>query len=242
MIEKSVVEIEKQSLYALRPHNKSKIKLLTRIKQEIPFGKVPKNRIFCVGYVQKRNECMNRHPQILDRRQTALLIVDVQQRINSVVMNGTGVVENIVKLIETCKIYHLPIFITEQYPKGLGPTEPKILEALESNSPLQKMTFSCCGSGELIEQIRAKGIKQLIVAGIEAHVCVQQTALDLLAQDFQVHVPKDAVSSRKELDYQTALERMARAGIVLTTIETALFELMAEAGTPEFKKVSKLIK
>lgn len=185
---------------------------------------------------------MKRHPQILNRRQTALLIVDVQQRINSVVMNGAGVVGNIVKLIETCKIYHLPIFITEQYPKGLGPTEPRILKALEGIQPLQKMTFSCCGSAELIEQIRANGITQLIVTGIEAHVCVQQTALDLLAHEFQVHVPKDAVSSRKELDYQTALERMSRAGVVMTTIETALFEMMEEAGTPEFKKISKLIK
>jgi len=108
--------------------------------------------------------------------------------------------------------------------------------------PLQKMTFSCCGSQELLEQINSQKIKQVIVTGIESHVCVQQTALDLLAQEIQVHIPKDAVSSRKELDYQTALERMSSAGVVLTSVEAALFELLQEAGTPEFKKITKLIK
>lgn len=185
---------------------------------------------------------MNRHPQILNRRQTALLIVDVQQKINSVMMDGQGVVQNILKLIEACRVFDIPVFITEQYPKGLGPTEPAILEALEGQTPVQKMTFSCCGSQELIEQLKAENTRQLLVTGIEAHVCVLQTALDLLAQNFQVHIPTDAVSSRKELDYKTALERVSRVGAVLTTVEAALFEILEEAGTPEFKQVSKLIK
>lgn len=185
---------------------------------------------------------MNRHPQILNRNRTALLIVDVQQKINAVMMHADTVVESIVKLIKSCQILNVPIFITEQYPKGLGPTEPKILEALEGKTPIQKMTFSCCGAEELCSKLHDKNIQQLIVTGIESHVCVQQTALDLLANELQVHVPKDAVSSRKELDYQTALERMAKAGVVLTTVEAALFELLEEAGTPDFKEVSKLIK
>jgi len=185
---------------------------------------------------------MNRHSQILNRKQTALLIVDVQQRINSVVMDGRGVVQNIVKLIEGCKVFDIPIFITEQYPKGLGPTEPALIEALEGQTPLQKMTFSCCGSQDFVEHLMSHNTKQLIVTGIEAHVCVLQTALDLLAQNFQVHIPKDAVSSRKELDYKTALDQMSQAGAILTTVETVLFEILEEAGTPEFKKVSKLIK
>lgn len=185
---------------------------------------------------------MKRHPEILNRKQTALLIVDVQERINSVVMHGKTVVQNIIKLIEACKVFDIPIFITEQYPKGLGPTEPAIIEALEGQTPVQKMTFSCCGAPGFIDQLMAQETKQILVTGIEAHVCVLQTALDLLTRPFQVHIPKDAVSSRKELDYQTALERLSRAGAVLTTVEAALFEIMEEAGTPEFKQVSKLIK
>jgi nicotinamidase-related amidase len=185
---------------------------------------------------------MKRHPQILNRNQTALLIVDVQQKINAVMMHPDLVVDSIVKLIKACQILNVPIFITEQYPKGLGPTEPKILEALGGSTPIQKMTFSCCGVKDLLFQLQEKNIRQVMVTGIECHVCVQQTALDLLAENLHVHVPKDAVSSRKELDYQTALERMSKAGVVLTTVETALFELLEEAGTPEFKEVSKLIK
>jgi nicotinamidase-related amidase len=185
---------------------------------------------------------MIRHPEILNKSQTALLIVDVQQKINAVMMHPDTVVESIVKLIKACQILNVPIFITEQYPKGLGPTETKILQALDGNRPIQKMTFSCCGADHLLKQLKDNRIRQVIITGIESHVCVQQTALDLLAQNIQVHIPKDAVSSRKELDYQTALERMSKAGIVLTTVEAALFELLQQAGTPEFKQITQLIK
>lgn len=185
---------------------------------------------------------MKRHPKILNKNKSALLIVDVQKKINAVMQAGDLVVENIVKLIKACHILNIPIFITEQYPKGLGPTESKILDALHGEQPIQKMTFSCCGVEELDSALKQQNIQQIIVTGIEAHVCVQQTALDLLAQNLQVHIPKDAVSSRKELDYQTALERMSKAGVVLTSVEAALFELLEVAGTLEFKEVTNLIK
>lgn len=185
---------------------------------------------------------MVRHPQILNRQQTALLVVDVQQRINAVMMDPEMVVKNIVKLIKGSQILQVPIFITEQYPQGLGPTEPTILEALEGLTPVQKMTFSCCGAAGLVEKLKGQDIKQVVVTGIESHVCVLQTALDLLANGFQVHVPRDAVCSRKSVDYETALLRMAHAGVIITTVEAVLFELMEKAGTPEFKEVSRLIK
>ncbi len=143
---------------------------------------------------------MKRHPQILNRRHAALLIVDVQQRIHAVMFHKERLVKSIVKLIKGCQALQVPIFITEQYPQGLGSTEAEILQALQGQAPVQKMTFSCCGAEELISKLRESGIKQIVVAGIESHVCVQQTALDLLAQEFQVQVPKEAVSSRKELD------------------------------------------
>ncbi|RMF62785.1 MAG: hydrolase [Calditrichaeota bacterium] len=185
---------------------------------------------------------MSRHPQILQRSHTGLLIVDVQQKINAVMLEPERVVKSIVTLISGFRILQLPIWLTEQYPQGLGPTEPAIVEALGQAQPFQKMTFSCCGSEEVFHALTERSLRQVVLAGIESHVCVLQTALDLLAAGFQIHVPVDAVSSRKELDYRTALTRMSSAGVVLTTVEAVLFELMERAGTAEFKQVARLLK
>lgn len=185
---------------------------------------------------------MKRHPQILNRAHTALLVVDVQTRLIKAVRNGQAMVAEIVKLVRGFRILDLPVFVTEQYPKGLGHTEPGILEALGGNSAVEKATFSCCGAPGLVSGIRSRGIRQVLVSGTEAHVCVQQTALDLLSRDFQVQLAVDAVASRKELDYRTALDRMARSGVILTSVESALFELLEVSGTAEFKQVASLIK
>ncbi|MFQ5602334.1 MAG: hydrolase [bacterium] len=185
---------------------------------------------------------MQRHPQILRREHAALLVVDVQQKIAAVMRHKEHVVENIVKLIKACSILNVPILVSEQYPQGLGSTITEIAEALGDKIPLQKMTFSCCHSNELMQQLKALTSQQVIVTGIESHVCVLQTALDLIANNFQVQVPRDAVSSRKKMDYKTALERLSHAGAVITSVEAVLFELLEKAGTPEFKEVTKLIK
>lgn len=185
---------------------------------------------------------MQRHPQILNRRRSALLIVDVQERINAAVLHRQQVVDNTVRMVRACQILGIPIFVTEQYPQGLGPTESPVRETLGEIVPYTKLTFSCCGVKELMEQLHQHRVHQVIMVGIETHVCVLQTALDLLAGGFQVHVLRDAVSSRNEVDYQTALERMQTAGVVMSTVETALFELLEQARTPEFKEVAKLIK
>jgi nicotinamidase-related amidase len=183
-----------------------------------------------------------RHATLLDRRQTALLVIDIQDRVHAVMRYREAVEANALKLIRGCQLLQAPIFLTEQYPKGLGHTISSIRQALQTALPLQKTTFSCCGSEELMQALQAKGIKQVVLAGIETHVCVLQTALDLLARNFQVHVVRDAVSSRRELDHQTALQRLAQAGAIVTTAEAVLFELMARADIAEFKDVSKLIK
>ncbi|MCY3778082.1 MAG: isochorismatase family protein [Candidatus Aminicenantes bacterium] len=185
---------------------------------------------------------MKRHPQILNRAHTALLVVDVQTRLTKAVRNGQAMVAEVVKLVRGFRILGLPVFVTEQYPKGLGHTEPGILEALGGNSAVVKATFSCCGAPDLVSGIRSRGVRQILVSGTEAHVCVQQTALDLLSRDFQVQLAVDAVASRKELDYRTALDRMARSGVILTSVESALFELLEVSGTAEFKQVASLIK
>ncbi|MCI0692650.1 hydrolase [candidate division KSB1 bacterium] len=179
---------------------------------------------------------------ILNRQQTALLVIDIQDRVHAVMRYREEVESNAQKLIRGCQLLQVPIFLTEQYPKGLGHTISSIRYALQAALPIQKMTFSCCGSDELMLALREKGIRQVILAGIETHVCVLQTALDLLANDFQVHVARDAVSSRRELDHQTALQRLTQAGAIITTVEMALFELMVRASSAEFKEVSKLIK
>jgi len=183
-----------------------------------------------------------RHPTLLDRQHTALVVIDIQDRVHTVMRYRETVETNAVKLIRGCQLLHVPILLTEQYPKGLGHTISSVRNALQTTLPLQKMTFSCCGSDDLLKSLTEQGIKQVVLAGIETHVCVLQTALDLLARDYQVHVVRDAVSSRHELDHQTALQRLQEAGAIITTAESVLFELLARADVAEFKEVSKLVK
>jgi len=185
---------------------------------------------------------MKRNPIILKKESTALLIIDLQERILPVIRNYETVLENTVKLIRGFKAMQLPIYFTEQYPKGLGPTSAKILEELSGYTGYQKMTFSCSGAENLFEEFHKKKLTQIVVCGVESHVCVQQTVLDLIANDFQVNLAADAASSRKEIDYKIALDRMRTLGAEITTTESILFELLEVCGTPVFKEVSKIVK
>ena len=185
---------------------------------------------------------MIRHKTILQKNSTGLLIIDIQERINAVMKYRDQVIENTVKLIKGFQVFNLPIFVTEQYPEGLGSTEPQIVEALHQPDVIQKMTFSCCGAPSLMEQLQDKNIQQIVICGIETHVCVQQTVLDLLEQNFQVYLIRDAISSRKKPDHKTAIERMRQAGVIVTTTEAVLFELLEESGGAEFKKIYQIIK
>ena len=180
---------------------------------------------------------MKRNPIILKKESTALLIIDMQERILPVIRNYETVLENTVKLIKGFKTMQLPIYFTEQYPKGLGPTSQIILNELERYSAYQKMSFSCSGAENLFDELHKKKLSQIVVAGIESHVCVQQTVLDLIANNYQVNLAANAVSSRKEIDYNIALDRMRTLGAEITTSESILFELLEVCGTPEFKEV-----
>ncbi len=184
---------------------------------------------------------MKRNPKILDRNKSALLVIDIQERILNVMQRHELLVENTLKLIKGCKTLSVPIYYTEQYPKGLGETAQVLKEELEGTA-IQKMSFSCSGAGELFDEFKKNGYSQIIVCGIESHVCVQQTVLDLLANDFQVNLAADAVSSRKDSDFNIALERMKANGAEVTTTESILFELLNVCGTDEFKTISKLVK
>jgi nicotinamidase-related amidase len=171
---------------------------------------------------------------MLDRGRAALVVVDVQEGFRPYA-SFAGVADASSKLVRAARIMDVPRVISEQYPKGLGPTVPEV--GLEEERPIEKTVFSAA---------RAEGFdlgerNQAVVCGIETHVCVSQTVLDLLERGVEVHVPADAVGSRHAIDYERGLERLERAGAVVTTVETALFELLGRAGTPEFKAVQKLI-
>lgn len=185
---------------------------------------------------------VKRFSKLLKPESTALLIIDIQERILSVISNYERVVEYTLKLIKGFKVMVLPIYYTEQYPKGLGPTAKAILDELGDTKPFDKMSFSCSGAGDLFEEFKRKNLSQIVVCGVESHVCVQQTVLDLIENGFQVNLAADAVSSRKEMDYKTALERMRQHGVEVTTAEAILFELLNVCGTSQFKEVSKIIK
>ena len=185
---------------------------------------------------------MKRNPKILNREKTALLVVDIQERILNVMQHKERVIENTIKLIKGFRLLDVPIYYTEQYPKGLGETETKIKEELKSVNAIQKMSFSCYGAEDLFEEFKRKNLSQIVVCGIETHVCVQQTVLDLLANGFQVNLPADAVSSRKILDYEIALRRMENNGTEVTSTESVLFELLNVCGTQEFKDILNIIK
>jgi nicotinamidase-related amidase len=171
---------------------------------------------------------------LLERDRATLIVIDVQEGFRPYPVFA-GVARACNKLVEAARILDLPALVSEQYPKGLGPTAPEV--GLEDEPRIEKTVFSAARA----EGFDLHGRSQAIVCGIEAHVCVSQTVHDLLGAGIEVHVPADAVGSRHEIDYERGLERMERAGAIVGTVEASLFELLERAGTPEFKAVQKLI-
>jgi len=172
---------------------------------------------------------------------TALLVVDVQQRLIAVLPEGERIVWNIARLLDGAQTLGVRFAATEQVPDKLSPTVPQLAERL-SEAAATKSAFSCGECGALFAAWQTAGIFRVLVCGIETHVCVQQTVLDLLAAGYQVQIAVDAVGTRHTLDHQTALRRMEASGALLTTTEAALFEWCGRAGTPEFKQISALVK
>ena len=170
------------------------------------------------------------------------LVVDIQERLFPHIFEHEQLQENAVKLIRGLRILDVPLLVTQQYTKGLGPTIPAIDQALEHYTPVEKLTFSCCGAPGLMESLEQLGRKQVILFGIETHVCVLQTTLDLLEQGYQPVLIEDCVSSRKLNDKLVAVERMRSEGAIISTYESILFELSGIAGTDTFKAISKLVK
>jgi nicotinamidase-related amidase len=186
------------------------------------------------------NQPLPRSPELMSVGDTALLVVDVQGKLVTLVPGHERLVWNIGRLLDGAKILGVPFAATEQYPKGLGPTVPELATRLGSAEA--KMAFSCGECGGLFRGWQERGISKVLVCGIEAHVCVQQTVIDLLAEGWRVYVAVDATGSRYEVDYRVAVERMNSAGATLTTTEAALFEWCEKAGTPQFKQLSALVR
>jgi nicotinamidase-related amidase len=180
-----------------------------------------------------------RSPHLMNRNDTGLLVIDIQAKLIDKIPQKTQVIANTLKLIRGAQILGVPVYGTEQYPKGLGPTVTELADQLPAK--LEKVSFSGGVLPEVIEFFKSKKIQKILVTGVEAHVCVLQTALDLMEQGFQVYVAADAVGSRDDQDFEFGLKRMGQAGVVLTTSEAALFEWTEKAGTPEFKEISKLV-
>lgn len=181
----------------------------------------------------------------LDRNNTVLLIIDVQEKLMPVIDDAAGVLRNIDRLVRGCHILGVPAILTEQYVKGLGPTTEVIRRAFEETSgysPIEKSCFSACGCETFSERLISLGRTQVLVAGVETHVCVYQTVEDLLGRDFELSIVADAVSSRTAQNRDLALRRLGSDGAKLSSTEMALFELTVASGTDEFRAISRLVK
>lgn len=171
-----------------------------------------------------------------------LLVIDIQERLLPAIFEKERVVQNAVRLIKGALVLSVPVYATEQYPKGLGPTVPEVAAAIPGFSPFQKLAFSACGASGLMTALEAGKISDVVVCGIEAHVCVSQTCLDLLDAGCRVFVVADAVSSRTPENHRVALERMREAGATVVSTEMVLFEWLQQAGTEQFKQILGLVK
>lgn len=183
-----------------------------------------------------------RHPLLLDRSQAALLIVDVQESFRKHIQEFADLSRNITILVEASKILQLPVFVTEQYPQGLGKTVAEITACLGDHQLFEKSCFSCCGAESFLNALNDSGRKQIVVCGIEAHVCISQTVHDLLQQGYLPHVVSDAVGSRVPRNKEIGIRKMSASGAVITSVEMALFEMLVESGTEKFKAIQRLVK
>lgn len=170
---------------------------------------------------------------------TCLLVIDVQEKLMTKIQDADRLVKNIAFLVDAAHIAEMKIQATEQYPKGLGHTVQELASRL-SQRP-EKVEFSCCAIPEVVRNLRSHGHTKVVLAGIESHVCVLQTGLDLLAENFHIFLPVDAIGSRFPVDHDIALRRMENAGAILTTTETCVFEWIGGAHHPQFKQISLLV-
>jgi nicotinamidase-related amidase len=181
-------------------------------------------------------------PTMLTTDNTVLVIIDIQEKLTRVIHNRENLVQNVLKLIKGMQVLEIPIILTEQYPAGLGLTLPEITRLIPDTKPLEKVCFSCCGIEPFREQLESLNRRQVLIIGIETHVCVYQTAMDLQDLGYEVHLVVDCISSRHPENKEVSLAKMSQAGINLTTTEMVLFELLKVAKGDKFKQISQIVK
>ena len=183
------------------------------------------------------------HPRVLARDDSVLVIIDVQEGYRGHTIEHEQMVRSVRRLLEAAKVLGVPVLATEQYPKGLGRTQSEVAEGFPPGCQvIEKLSMSCCGQPIFIERLHALSRSQVVVCGIEAHACVNQTVHDLLDRGYRVHVPSDAVSSRSAQDLRAGWEKMIGSGAVPSTVEMACLEWVRSAAAPEFKANHRLIK
>ena len=183
------------------------------------------------------------HPRVLERDASVLLIIDVQEGYRGHTIEHDRMVGSVRRLLEAAKIMRVPVLATEQYPKGLGHTQPEVADGFPPDvRVVEKMSMSCCGQPAFVDHLRALGRAQVVVCGIEAHACVNQTAHDLLDRGYAVHVPHDAISARSAHDLRVGWEKIIGSGAVPSTVEMVCLEWVRTAEAPEFKALHRLIK
>lgn len=183
------------------------------------------------------------HPKILDKNKAALVVVDFQEAFRSPINDFAQIASRISVAVRGFQILNVPVIVTEQYPKGLGRTAEEILFSLPDDFEfIEKSAFSSCGATAFTEKLQSTGATQIVLCGLETHICINQTAHDLLNQNYEVHLLTDCVSSRFTLDKENALKKMQMNGVVPSSVEMALFELMKDAKHEQFKAIQELIK
>lgn len=176
------------------------------------------------------------------REDTAAVVIDYQERLMPVMQDREGLLERSATLLKGLGVLGIPVIVSEQYVKGLGKTVPEIAEAAGDRPYFEKLEFSCCDNEEIMAAIASAGKKNIVVCGIETHVCVLQTVIDLIERGYNAVLVTDCVSSRKESDREAAIKRALHEGAVITTCEALLFELTRRAGSDTFKEISRLVK
>lgn len=181
-------------------------------------------------------------PAPLNAESTALVLIDFQERLFPAMHDKENLLRNVLKLIQGAKVFEIPIIITEQYPKGLGPTIPEIKELLPGVAPVEKVCFSCTDEAAFNQALEKLNRNQVVIAGIEAHICAYQTAMALARAGYDVQPVADAVASREPDNRAAALHKMSAAGLPATTVEMALFEMLKIARGDKFKAISAIVK
>jgi nicotinamidase-related amidase len=180
--------------------------------------------------------------KLLDRASTGLLVIDVQEKLMEVMGQKQRVTDNIFKLLHLSALFELPVILTEQYPEWLGRTLSEIRESLPAYEPISKLHFDCCDVDAFSNRLDSEGLSNIIITGVESHICVFQTCVSILEKGYCVHVPQDAVGSRTDENWRVGLGLMDKAGALITSTETIIYQVLKKAGTKEFKKMLKIVR